>query len=97
MAQRVALARALFSRPDLLLLDEPFSAVDAFTRKKLQDLLLTLTRAHGTAALLVTHDLDEARRVSDRIFLMTRSAEQQTGFVLREVDESVSMSDLDVQ
>jgi sulfonate transport system ATP-binding protein len=70
MAQRVAIARGLFSQPDLLLLDEPFSAVDAMTRMRLQALLLAVTRAHGTAALLVTHDLDEALYLSDRVLLM---------------------------
>ena len=70
MAQRVAIARGLFSQPDLLLLDEPFSAVDAMTRMRLQALLLSVTRSHGTAALLVTHDLDEALYLSDRVLLM---------------------------
>ncbi|MGF6761626.1 sulfonate transport system ATP-binding protein [Paraburkholderia sp. GAS33] len=70
MAQRVAIARGLFSQPDLLLLDEPFSAVDAMTRMRLQALLLSVVRAHGTAALLVTHDLDEALYLSDRVLLM---------------------------
>ena len=70
MAQRVALARGLFSQPGLLLLDEPFSAVDAMTRMRLQALLLALVNAHGTGALIVTHDLDEALYLSDRVLLM---------------------------
>jgi len=70
MAQRVAIARGLYSRPRVLLLDEPFSAVDAFTRMKLQDLLLTLARRHGIALLLVTHDVDEALYLSDRVLVM---------------------------
>ncbi len=70
MAQRVALARALYTRPDLLLLDEPFSAVDALTRMRLQDQLLSVAAAHRTAALIVTHDLDEALYLSDRIYVM---------------------------
>ncbi|MEW6340444.1 MAG: ABC transporter ATP-binding protein [Paraburkholderia sp.] len=70
MAQRVAIARGLFSQPELLLLDEPFSAVDAMTRMRLQALLLAVTQTHGTAALLVTHDLDEALYLSDRVLLM---------------------------
>jgi len=69
-AQRVALARACFGHPRLLLLDEPFSALDAFTRIKLQDLLLQLCRRNGASALLVTHDLDEAVRLSDRILVL---------------------------
>ncbi|MBL0728613.1 ABC transporter ATP-binding protein [Piscinibacter sp. HJYY11] len=69
-AQRVAIARGLFVRPSLLLLDEPFSAVDAFTRIKLQDLLLQLAQAHGVTVLMVTHDIDEAVHVSDRVLVM---------------------------
>ncbi|WP_419736409.1 ABC transporter ATP-binding protein [Pseudomonas sp. COR18] len=70
MAQRVAIARGLYSKPRVLLLDEPFSAVDAFTRMKLQDLLLQLARRHGIALLLVTHDVDEALYLSDRVLVM---------------------------
>ncbi|MNZ90807.1 Aliphatic sulfonates import ATP-binding protein SsuB [compost metagenome] len=70
MAQRVALARGLYSRPRVLLLDEPFSAVDAFTRMKLQDLLLQLAERHAIALLLVTHDVDEALYLSDRVLVM---------------------------
>ncbi|KVM78185.1 ABC transporter ATP-binding protein [Burkholderia stagnalis] len=70
MAQRAALARGLFSQPALLLLDEPFSAVDAMTRMRLQALLLALVATHGTSALVVTHDLDEALYLSDRVLLL---------------------------
>lgn len=70
MAQRVAIARGLYSRPRVLLLDEPFSAVDAFTRMKLQDLLLQLAERHAIALLLVTHDVDEALYLSDRVLVM---------------------------
>lgn len=70
MAQRVAIARGLYSRPRVLLLDEPFSAVDAFTRMKLQDLLLALAAHHGIALLLVTHDVDEALYLGDRVLVM---------------------------
>lgn len=70
MAQRVAIARGLYSHPRVLLLDEPFSAVDAFTRMKLQDLLLQLARRHAIALLLVTHDVDEALYLSDRVLVM---------------------------
>lgn len=85
MAQRVALVRGLFSEPDLLLLDEPFSAVDAMTRMRLQDLLLALTRSHGTAALLVTHDLDEALYLSDRVLLLAPSHGTGAGRVVRDI------------
>jgi sulfonate transport system ATP-binding protein len=69
-AQRVALARALFVQPRLLLLDEPFSAVDAFTRVKLQALLLRLVRAHHIGVLLVTHDIDEAVALGERVLVL---------------------------
>jgi sulfonate transport system ATP-binding protein len=69
-AQRVALARALFVQPRLLLLDEPFSAVDAFTRVKLQALLLRLVQAHRIAVLLVTHDIAEAAALGDRVLVL---------------------------
>lgn len=70
MAQRVAIARGLYSQPRVLLLDEPFSAVDAFTRMKLQDLLLQLAERHAIALLLVTHDIDEALYLGDRVLVM---------------------------
>jgi len=70
MAQRVAIARGLYSHPAVLLLDEPFSAVDAFTRMKLQDLLLQLAARHAITRLLVTHDVDEALYLSDRVLVM---------------------------
>ena len=69
-AQRVAIARALYTRPRLLLLDEPFSAVDAFTRIKLQDLIIELARSHGTSLLMVTHDVEEAVLLSDRVLVL---------------------------
>jgi ABC-type nitrate/sulfonate/bicarbonate transport system ATPase subunit len=71
MAQRVALARALVNHPRVLLLDEPLGALDAFTRMRMQDEVLRLWRARGTTMLLVTHDIDEAIYMSDRIVIMT--------------------------
>ena len=70
MAQRVAIARGLYTQPKILLLDEPFSAVDAFTRMKLQDLVLKLVEQRGISFLLVTHDIDEALYLGDRIYMM---------------------------
>ncbi|KMO37610.1 nitrate ABC transporter ATP-binding protein [Methylobacterium variabile] len=67
---RVAMARALIAAPDLLLLDEPFAALDALTREELQDDLLRLCAARGTAALFVTHDIAEAVYLGDRIGVM---------------------------
>jgi ABC-type nitrate/sulfonate/bicarbonate transport system ATPase subunit len=71
MAQRAALARALINHPKILLLDEPLGALDAFTRMRMQDEVLRLWQARRTTMLLVTHDIDEAIYMSDRIMIMT--------------------------
>ena len=71
MAQRVALARSLINHPKVLLLDEPLGALDAFTRMRMQDEVLRLWEDRGTTILLVTHDIDEAIYMSDRIVIMT--------------------------
>lgn len=73
MAQRAALARALVNHPKVLLLDEPLGALDAFTRMRMQDEVLRLWQARATTMLLVTHDIDEAIYMSDRIVIMTPS------------------------
>ncbi|MEU5851568.1 ABC transporter ATP-binding protein [Saccharopolyspora shandongensis] len=69
-AQRASLARALVREPDLLLLDEPFSALDALTRIKAQQLVGELWQRHGCAILLVTHDVEEALLLADRVLVM---------------------------
>jgi sulfonate transport system ATP-binding protein len=70
-AQRVALARALVREPQLVLLDEPFGALDALTRVKMHALLQELCRKHRPAVLLVTHDVDEAIVLADRVMVLT--------------------------
>src|SRR5690606_11804068 len=70
MAQRSALARSLARQPEILLLDEPFSALDEITRGDMQSLLLRVTKKYQTAAVLVTHDIDEALTVADRVLLI---------------------------
>jgi ABC-type nitrate/sulfonate/bicarbonate transport system ATPase subunit len=71
MRQRAALARAFALEPAILLLDEPFGMLDSITRTELQDELIALRKARPTTALLVTHDIDEAMLLSDRIAVMT--------------------------
>ncbi len=79
MAQRAALARCLARRPNVLLLDEPFGALDEVTRAGMQRLLLKVVSDVGSAAVLVTHDIDEALLVSDRIRLLGGAPAQQIG------------------
>ncbi len=70
MAQRVSLARALVNHPKVLLLDEPLGALDAFTRMNMQDEILRIWKERGTTMIMVTHDVDEAIYLSDRVFIM---------------------------
>ncbi|MGW3664586.1 ABC transporter ATP-binding protein [Streptomyces sp. NPDC005141] len=70
-AQRVSLARALVSEPELVLLDEPFAALDAITRLRMHDLVRELRSKHHAAMLLVTHDVDEAIALADRVVVMS--------------------------
>jgi sulfonate transport system ATP-binding protein len=73
-AQRVALARALVQEPELLLLDEPFAALDALTRIRMHELVKDLVARHRPGVLLVTHDVDEAIALADRILVMRDGA-----------------------
>ncbi|NJK62913.1 MAG: ABC transporter substrate-binding protein [Synechococcaceae cyanobacterium SM2_3_1] len=85
MKQRVAIARALAIRPKLLLLDEPFGALDALTRGNLQEKLMQICEENQVTALMVTHDVDEAVLLSDRIVMLTNGPASQIGQIL-EVD-----------
>lgn len=71
MAQRCAIARALVTEPRVLLMDEPFSALDAFTRMRLQEVTLDVWRKVGATLIMVTHDVDEALYLSDRVVIMS--------------------------
>lgn len=70
MAQRVAIARALLRKPEILLLDEPFGALDAFTRTHMQEALLDIWQSSRTTMLFVTHDLDEAVFLGEKVVIM---------------------------
>ncbi|BAZ07862.1 ABC transporter ATP-binding/substrate-binding protein [Calothrix sp. NIES-3974] len=83
--QRVAIARALAIRPKLLLLDEPFGALDALTRGNLQEQLMQICEENQVTAVMVTHDIDEAVLLSDRIVMLTNGPESKIGDIL-EVD-----------
>jgi len=87
MKQRVGIARALAIEPKVLLLDEPFGALDALTRATLQDELMRIVAKTGATVLMVTHDVDEAVLLSDRVVMMTNGPAARIGEVL-EVDLS---------
>ncbi|MDX2230218.1 MAG: nitrate ABC transporter ATP-binding protein [Leptolyngbyaceae cyanobacterium bins.349] len=85
MKQRVAIARALSIRPKVLLLDEPFGALDALTRGNLQEQLMQICEENNVTAIMVTHDVDEALLLSDRVVMLTNGPASQIGQIL-EVD-----------
>ncbi|MBD1923271.1 ATP-binding cassette domain-containing protein [Microcoleus sp. FACHB-831] len=82
MKQRVAIARALAIRPQVLILDEPFGALDAITKEELQEELLQIWREHRVTVLMITHDIDEALFLSDRLVMMTNGPSAKIGEVL---------------
>jgi nitrate/nitrite transport system ATP-binding protein len=83
MKQRVGIARALAMEPKMLLMDEPFGALDALTRARLQDELMKIVQATGSTVLMVTHDVDEAVLLSDRIVMMTNGPAATIGEILQ--------------
>ncbi len=82
MKQRVGIARALATRPKMLLMDEPFGALDALTKQKLQQEVLKIWESHRQAVMMITHDVDEAIYMSDRIVLMTNGPKATIGEIL---------------
>jgi nitrate ABC transporter ATP-binding subunit len=82
MKQRVCIARALAIRPKVLILDEPFGALDAITREEMQEELLKIWRDHRVTVLMVTHDIDEALFLADRIVMMTNGPAAQIGEIM---------------
>ena len=89
MKQRVGIARAFAIQPKMLLLDEPFGALDALTRGTIQDELMSIVRETQQTVFMITHDVDEAILLADRIILMTNGAETATGYVPGGIGEVV--------
>jgi nitrate/nitrite transport system ATP-binding protein len=90
MKQRVGIARAFAIQPKMLLLDEPFGALDALTRGTIQDELMGIVRATQQTVFMITHDVDEAILLADRILLMTNGSETAGGYVPGGIGESVT-------
>ena len=90
MKQRVGIARAFAIQPKMLLLDEPFGALDALTRGTIQDELMTIVRDTQQTVFMITHDVDEAILLADRIILMTNGAETAQGYTPGGIGEVVS-------
>jgi nitrate/nitrite transport system ATP-binding protein len=82
MKQRVSIARALAIRPEVLILDEPFGALDAITKEELQEELLQIWDDHRITVMMITHDIDEALFLSDRIVMMTNGPEAKIGEIM---------------
>lgn len=82
MKQRVSIARALAIRPEVLILDEPFGALDAITKEELQDELLSIWSEHRVTVLMITHDIDEALYLGDRLVMMTNGPAAQIGEIM---------------
>jgi len=90
MKQRVGIARAFAISPKMLLLDEPFGALDALTRGTIQEELMNIVRDTHQTVFMITHDVDEAILLADRILLMTNGAETGAGYVTGGIGESVT-------
>ena len=97
MQQRVAIARALAIQPEVILMDEPFGALDTFTRYYLQDELIQIQQRENTTIILVTHDIDEAIYLSDRIFIMKANPGEVHKEITLKMSKPRDRSDSDFQ